>query len=100
MVNGDLREWDLSGGFEVPCEPPYGDHYYVRGYMMYDTERLYIATHVGDPRPLRNSIFPESEQAVSDVCWKGGSVQVWLSYRSPAGLARGSVLLTLLAATE
>ena len=79
MVDADLQDWDLSGGFAVHCEPPYGDHYYVQGYMMYDAERLYIAARVGDPRPLCNSIFPESEQAVSDVCWKGGSVQVWLS---------------------
>lgn len=79
VIDGDLDDWDVSGGFLARCEPPYGDHYYVQGYMMYDAERLYIAAHVGDPRPLRNSIFPESEQAVSDVCWKGGSIQVWLS---------------------
>jgi len=79
VSDGDLGDWDLSRGFMASCEPPYGEHYYVRGYMMYDTERLYIAAHVGDPRPLRNSIFPESAQAVSDICWKGGSIQVWLS---------------------
>jgi ferric-dicitrate binding protein FerR (iron transport regulator) len=79
VVDGDLGEWDFSGGFEVRCQPPYGDHYYVRGYMLYDAESLYLGAQVGDPQPLRNSIFPESEQAVPDLCWRGGSVQVWLS---------------------
>ncbi|MBM4092614.1 MAG: hypothetical protein FJ276_24830, partial [Planctomycetes bacterium] len=79
VVDGDLGEWDLSGGFEVRCQPPYGDHYYVRGYMMYDAEHLYLGAQVGDPQPLRNSIFPESEQTVPELCWRGGSIQVWLS---------------------
>jgi|GEM_PF-592966 len=79
VVDGELGEWDLSGGFEVRCQPPYGEHYYVRGYMLYDAEYLYLGAQVGDPRPMRNSVFPDSEQTVPDLCWRGGSIQVWLS---------------------
>jgi hypothetical protein len=79
VVDGDLSEWDRSGGAEARSRSPYGDDYWFQGYLMYDRQYLYVAARVGDPYPMRNSVPLEPESTLGNVSWKGGSVQLWLS---------------------
>jgi hypothetical protein len=81
-IDGDLFDWDRSGGFRVACEEPYAGHYYVEGSMMYDADYLYIGAHVGDPAPMCSVIDPDTDPSCG---WKGGSVQVRLSTDRTAG---------------
>ena len=54
-VDGDLAEWNRAGRFRAACLPPFADTYFLEGAMMYDRESLYLAAHVGDPLPMRNT---------------------------------------------
>jgi hypothetical protein len=74
-IDGDLSDWDRSGGFFVACAAPYIRDYYVEGAMMYDNKNLYIGAHVGDPAPMCSVIDPTTDPTVG---WKGGAVQVRL----------------------
>lgn len=64
--------WNRTNAFRSACLPPYDDSYFVEGMMMYDTQHLYIAAHVGDPEPMRNVAHDTMEFA-------GGSVIVRVS---------------------
>ena len=44
--------------------------------MMYDEECLYIAAHVGDPAPMRNTFDPSLDPVNA---WQGGGLQVRIS---------------------
>jgi hypothetical protein len=74
-IDGDLSDWDRSGGFFVACAAPYIRDYYVQGAMMYDAKHLYIGAHVGDPSPMCSVIDPKTDPTFG---WKGGAVQVRL----------------------
>jgi len=76
IMDGDLSDWDLSGGFEARCAEPFAESYYVHGSMMYDKQYLYVAARVGDPMPMRNVIDPNTDPWSA---WMGGSVQFRLS---------------------
>ena len=54
-LDGDLTEWDSKSGFHSACLPPYASTYFLSGMTMYDADHLYLAAHVGDPEPMRNS---------------------------------------------
>lgn len=75
-VDGSLAEWDLSGQFEVHCEPPYGDFYHVKAAMMYDQTHLYLSAVVGDPFPMRSVFSPHVDHKLHGT---GGSVALRLS---------------------
>lgn len=75
-IDGQLDDWDRSGGFTAACAEPFAKHYRFTGHMMYDDEHLYIAAHVRDPAPLCSTIDPRVDPSAG---WKGGSVQVRLS---------------------
>jgi hypothetical protein len=75
MIDGDLSDWDRSGGFFVACAAPYIRDYYVEGAMMYDDKNLYVGAHVGDPAPMCSVIDPKTDPTAG---WKGGAVQVRL----------------------
>ncbi|MGB2824564.1 MAG: FecR domain-containing protein [Phycisphaerae bacterium] len=75
-IDGDLSDWDLSGGFDARCAEPFAGSCYVRGSMMYDKQYLYVAARVGDPMPMRNVIDPKNDPWSA---WMGGSVQLRLS---------------------
>jgi hypothetical protein len=72
VIDADLSEWNRTYAFRSACLPPYDDSYFVEGMMMYDTQHLYIAAHVGDPEPMRNVAHDTMEFA-------GGSVIVRVS---------------------
>lgn len=71
-VDGQFAEWNQGNFFRSACEPPYAATYFVHGGMMYDTEHLYVAAHVGDPEPMRNA-------ARDGYQFAGGSVIVRLA---------------------
>lgn len=72
VIDADLSEWNRTDAFRSACLPPYSDTYFVEGMMMYDAQHLYLAAHVGDPEPMRNS--------ASDIMdFAGGSVIVRVS---------------------
>lgn len=72
VIDADLSEWNRANAFRSACLPPYDDSYFVEGMMMYDTQHLYIAAHVGDPEPMRNVAHDTMDFA-------GGSVIVRVS---------------------
>ena len=74
-VDGDLSEWDAAQFFESRCREPFGEHYHVRGALMYDDRHLYIAAVVGDPAPMRSILDPQWESCQG---WQGGGVQLRL----------------------
>ncbi len=74
-VDGELWEWDAAQFFESRCREPFGEHYHVRGALMYDDRHLYVAAVVGDPSPLRSILDPQWESCQG---WQGGGVQLRL----------------------
>jgi len=71
-VDGDLSEWDRRVAFKSACAAQYAGDYWIEGLMMYDATNLYLAAHVGDPDPMRNTA-PEGFE------FAGGSVIVRVS---------------------
>lgn len=74
-IDGRLDEWS-GPGFASALPGRNEASHGVRGSMMYDDEHLYIAAHVADPAPLRNSYDPELDP---HIAWQGGGLQVRFS---------------------
>lgn len=72
VADCELGEWSRGRSFRSACVAPYAAAYWLEGTMMYDATNLYLAAHVGDPDPLRNSASQGFEFA-------GGSVIVRVS---------------------
>ena len=76
VVDATLGEWSHAGGFTGSLDGDPADAEWVDGRMMYDDECLYIAAHVGDPAPMRNTADPSLDPKMA---WQGGSLQVRIS---------------------
>jgi len=76
VVDAKLGEWSHAGGFTGSLDGDPADAEWVDGRMMYDDECLYIAAHVGDPAPMRNTSDPSLDPVMA---WQGGSLQVRIS---------------------
>ncbi len=76
VIDGDLGEWDRSGEFFTYRFEEQKAKYYLKGYMMYDAENLYLAAHIGDSSPMMNLYNPDAEAAVA---WRGDCLQVRFS---------------------
>jgi hypothetical protein len=81
-IDGNLSDWNLSQRIRAACEPPYAEHYYLEGAVMYDREHLYVGAHVGDPHPLRGKISPLENVNRHGV---GGAVSLRISTDRQAG---------------
>jgi hypothetical protein len=81
-IDGDLSDWDLSHRIRAACEPPYADHYFLEGAVMYDREHLYVGAHVGDPHPMRGQISPLEHVNRHGM---GGAVSLRISTDRKAG---------------
>ena len=53
-VDGDLKEWDLSGAIFMFIDETSRDAYHVRASMMYDKDYLYVGGQWADPTPMLN----------------------------------------------
>jgi hypothetical protein len=71
-VDGDLSEWSDEGSFFSQRDADRS----VEGRMRHDAHAFYIAAHITDPAPMRNSIDPFMD---GELGWRGGGLQVRLS---------------------
>lgn len=71
-VDGDLSEWSDEGSFFSQRDADRS----VDGRMRHDAHAFYIAAHIADPAPMRNSIDPFMD---GELGWRGGGLQVRLS---------------------
>lgn len=72
-IDGKLKDWDKSGGFETYRFEDQKDKYSLTGYMMYDASNPCIAAHVVDRSPMMNMYDPEAEAATA---WNGDCLRV------------------------
>jgi hypothetical protein len=76
IVDGDLRDWDLSSAIEVAYDQLLAPKFMARFAMMYDTNALYLAAHFNDDSPLRNRHDPRIDP---QNAWRGDALQVRLT---------------------
>lgn len=75
-IDGDLADWDLSGGVLMCYDvASLKDVYAGRVAMMHDADHLYVSIRWKDPIPLGNSHDPRFQ---ADKGWAGDSVQLRL----------------------
>jgi hypothetical protein len=72
VVDGDLSDWSSEGRFFSQRDPARS----VEGRMRHDGDAFYLAAHIKDPAPMRNSIDPWMD---GEFGWRGGGLQVRLS---------------------
>jgi len=75
-LDGDLQEWDRSGGIQSVYDPALADRFTATLAAMYDREALFLAAHVLDDTPLVNAHDPAVEP---DIGWDGDAIQVRLT---------------------
>lgn len=74
-LDGDVKEWDLSGEILTYVVEASMEYQSARTAMMYDAEALYIASRVKDPTPLLNRADPAVNP---DFGWDGDAFQLRL----------------------
>ena len=75
-LDGDLKEWDLSGALDSAYEPALAPKYSGRFAFMFDANALYLGAHIVDDTPLQNAHDPQIER---DNSWDGDALQVRLT---------------------
>ena len=89
-VDGDLKDWDLSGAILMFVDEASKGAYSVRGAMMFDADHLYVGGQLKDPTPMVNNYTFGGEVAMS---WNADAIQIRLladpSARSDASLQTG-----------
>ena len=86
-IDGDLKDWDLSGAILMFLDESSKTIYSVRGAMMYDADALYIAAQVKDPTPMVNHYTFGGEY---DMSWNADAVQLrFLAF--PGAKSEGSL---------
>ncbi len=89
-IDGDLKDWDLSGAILMFVDEASKGAYSVRGAMMHDADHLYIGGQVKDPTPMVNSYAFGGEVTMS---WNADAIQIRLladpAARSDASLQTG-----------
>jgi len=81
-LDGDLKEWDLSGATESIYQPALAPRYTVRLAFMHDRDAFYIGAHFVDDSPLLNRHDPHVE---TNLGWAGDCLQVRLSSDAALG---------------
>jgi hypothetical protein len=72
-IDGDLKDWDLSGAILMCVDESSKAAYSVRGAMMYDQNFLYIGAQIKDPTPMVNN-YAFGGQA--DMAWNADAIQI------------------------
>lgn len=75
-IDGDWKEWDLSGAVESVYDSALADRFAATFAVMYDDAGLYLGAHVVDDTPLVNAHDPKVEPGVG---WDGDAIQVRLT---------------------
>ena len=57
-IDGDLKDWDLSGRIWIFSDKSVRDRYSVKISAMWDKENLYLAARWQDPTPLISKVDP------------------------------------------
>jgi len=53
-IDGDLRDWDMSGAILIFIDEKSKDTHHLYGAMMYDKDYLYVGGRLKDPTPMMN----------------------------------------------
>ena len=75
-VDGDLKEWDLSGAIDCAYDPSMSPRFTLRFAAMCDKDALYLAAHFVDDTPMMNRHDPKVEP---NLGWAGDCLQVRLA---------------------
>jgi hypothetical protein len=74
-IDGDLKDWDLSGAIETFYDESMMPSFSVTLAFMYDADALYVAAQYVDETPMVNIHDPQIEP---DKGWAGDCLQVRL----------------------
>lgn len=72
-VDGDLKDWDMSGAIFMFIDASSRDAYGIRMAMMYDKDALYVAGQWKDPTPMVNNYAFGGEVASA---WNADAIQI------------------------
>jgi hypothetical protein len=75
VIDGDLRDWDLSGQIWVYAAPQTSEMQSIKVALMYDDEALYVSGIVRDPTPMMNRHDP---WVSGDKAWNADALQLRL----------------------
>ncbi len=76
VIDGDLKDWDLSGEILTYVVEASLDYQSARTAFMYDNEALYISCRAADPTPMLNQADPAVNP---DFGWDGDAFQLRLA---------------------
>ena len=90
-IDGDLKDWDLSGAILMFIDEASKETHQLRGAMMYDKEFLYIGGRLKDPTPMMNQYHFGGQV---NAAWNADALQINLvanpSVRSNASCAQSA----------
>jgi hypothetical protein len=72
-IDGDLKDWDLSGRVWAFADKSIRSRYSAEVAMMWDAANLYVAIHWKDPTPMFNLVDPAFNPSDG---WKSDAVQL------------------------
>jgi hypothetical protein len=75
VIDGDLKDWDLSGSVDLFFDEASRATMNVQGAYMYDAEALYVGGRVKDPTPMLNAHDFASEL---NTVWDADCVQLYM----------------------
>ena len=73
VIDGDLKDWDLSGAIFMFIDEPSKEAYNARAAMMYDKDYLYIGVQWKDPTPMVNQYAFGGEV---NSAWNADAIQI------------------------
>jgi hypothetical protein len=75
VIDGDLKDWDLSGSVDLFLDEASRATMNVQGVYMYDQKAFYVGGHVKDPTPMMNAHDFASDMG---LVWDSDCVQLYL----------------------
>ncbi|MEI6520023.1 MAG: FlgD immunoglobulin-like domain containing protein [bacterium] len=75
VIDGDLKDWDLSGSVDLFLDEASRATMNVEGAYMYDEEAFYVGGRVKDPTPMMNAHDFASDMG---LVWDSDCIQLYL----------------------
>ena len=72
-IDGDLKDWDLSGAILMFIDEASKETHQLRGAMMYDKEWLYVGGRLKDPTPMMNQYHFGGQV---NAAWNADALQI------------------------